>query len=67
MRIFIEKEDKTLDWHKPASKLTAAKLLREFNINPATVILVRNNEVILEDELLESDDNLKILSVISGG
>ena len=32
-----------------------------------TVILVRDDEVILEDEPLESEQEIKILSVISGG
>ncbi|MBI2650726.1 MoaD/ThiS family protein [Candidatus Woesearchaeota archaeon] len=42
-------------------------LLMKLNINPVTVIISRNNELILEDEKLNDNDEIKILSVISGG
>lgn len=42
-------------------------LLKELNMNPVTVIVSRNNELILEDEKLNDNDEIKILSVISGG
>ena len=42
-------------------------LLKELKINPVTVIVSRNNELILEDEKLKNNDELRILSVISGG
>ena len=42
-------------------------LLMKLNINPVTVIVSRNNELILEDEKLNHNDEIKILSVISGG
>lgn len=42
-------------------------LLKELKINPVTVIVSRNNELILEDEKLKNNDEIKILSVISGG
>ncbi|MBI2647525.1 MoaD/ThiS family protein [Candidatus Woesearchaeota archaeon] len=42
-------------------------ILKELSINPITVIVARNNELILEDEPLNDNDKIKILSVISGG
>ena len=42
-------------------------LLKSLNINPVTVIVSRNNELILEEEKLNNNDEIKILSVISGG
>lgn len=42
-------------------------LLKELKINPITVIVTRNNEVITEKEKLKDNDKLEILSVISGG
>ena len=42
-------------------------LLKKLDINPVTVIVSRNNELILEDEKLNDNDKIKILSVISGG
>lgn len=43
------------------------QLLQFLKINPETVIVTRNNEVILETELLQDNDVLELLSVISGG
>lgn len=63
MKVYIEKEDKHLDVRACSGK----QLLELLNINPSTVILVKNNEVVLEDESLEDNDEIKILSVISGG
>ena len=42
-------------------------LLKKLKINPVTVIVSRNNELTLEDEKLKNNDEIKILSVISGG
>ena len=46
---------------------TVLKLLQTLKINPVTVIVSRNSELILETEKLNDNDELKILSVISGG
>jgi sulfur carrier protein ThiS len=63
MKVYIEKENKHLD----AQASNGKELLKTLKINPSAIILVRNNEVILEDESLKEDDEIKILSVISGG
>ena len=48
-------------------KLSGSELLKELNINPSSIILVKNDAIVLEDEILDDDDDVKILSVISGG
>lgn len=63
MKVYVEKENKHLD----AGACSGRQLLELLKINPSTVILVRNDEVVLEDEQLEDTDEIKILSVISGG
>ena len=64
--VFIDKENKntTVDLENNSM---VANLLKILNINPVTVIVSRNNELILEDEKLNDNDEIKILSVISGG
>ena len=64
--VFIDRENKNtkLELENNAS---VADLLKKLSINPVTVIVSRNNELILEDEKLNDNDELKILSVISGG
>lgn len=63
MKVYIEKENKYLD----VNASTGKQLLELLRINPSTVIIVKNNEIILEDEQLNDTDEIKILSVISGG
>lgn len=65
MKVYIEKEDRLLELK--ANDKDIKGLLEDLKINPSTVLTVRNGEVVLEDESLEEDDDIKILSVISGG
>lgn len=46
---------------------SVSDMLKKLKINPVTVIVSRKNELILEDEKLNDQDEIKILSVISGG
>ena len=64
--VFIDRENKNTALELD-NKSIASDLLRKLNINPVTVILSRNSELILEDEKLNDNDEIKILSVISGG
>ena len=43
------------------------EMLKKLNINPQTVIITKNNELITEEEPLKNNDEIKLLSVISGG
>ena len=64
--VYIDRENKNtkLELGKNSAVLD---LLKELKINPVTVIVSRNNELILEDTRLNDNDEIKILSVISGG
>ena len=64
--VFIDRENKNAKLELGNNSIVA-DLLKKLNINPVTVIVSRNNELILEDEKLNNDDEIKILSVISGG
>ncbi len=46
---------------------TVKELLGQLKINSETVLVIRNSEVITEDETLADKDQLKLLSVVSGG
>ena len=63
VKVFIERfnENKELE----ASDVN--ELFNKLNINPETIIVVRNNEIILNDSKLNKRDEVKLLSVISGG
>ena len=66
VKVFVDRDNsnKTIQLGNSSIVLD---LLKNLSINPVTVIVSRNNELILEDEKLKNNDEIKILSVISGG
>lgn len=64
MDIFIEKtkEEKKLEFSG-----TAKELLVKLELNPEAVLVARNGALVTLDEKLSDSDEIKILSVISGG
>lgn len=61
--VFLERENKTVR----VKKIIVKEILKELKINPTTVIIIKNNELITEDAKLSEGDKIKILPVISGG
>jgi len=59
-----ENKEKTIEIDE---NISVKELLKKMNINPVTVIVSKNNNIILEDEQLKDKDDIKIISVISGG
>jgi len=66
LKVFYDREsrEKTIELGNNA---TIKDLLKKMEINPVTVIVSKNNDVVLEDEKLKEKDDIKIISVISGG
>lgn len=63
MEVLIEKENKKV---KKEAK-NVEELLKKLKINPTTVIVSVNDELVTEDYKLNKKDKVKIMSVISGG
>lgn len=66
VNVFIDKKNKNMAIELNKAS-TIYDLLKKLGINPVTVIVSRNNELVLEDEKLNNSDKIRILSVISGG
>ena len=66
VNVFVDRENKTAKI-KLDDGSSVSDLLEKLTINPVTVIVSRNNELILEDEKVNDKDEIKILSVVSGG
>ncbi|MBI2657537.1 MoaD/ThiS family protein [Candidatus Woesearchaeota archaeon] len=64
--VFIDRENKNAELELDGNS-KVSDLLDKLSINPVTVIVSRGNELILDDEKLKNNDDIKILSVISGG
>jgi sulfur carrier protein ThiS len=67
MKVYIEKNSKSLNIKIIKKGIDGKSLLEKLKINLSSIILVKNNEVVLEDEMFENSDDVKILSVVSGG
>ena len=63
VNVFVERENK----YANVKARNSNEIMRLLNINPETVLIVKNNELILAEESLSEKDEVKFLSVISGG
>ena len=64
--IFLERENKkkTITFNKEDSIKT---ILKKLKINPSTIVVSVNNEIVTEDYILQDKDKVELLSVVSGG
>lgn len=65
IEIFNEREQSTIKIEFTGKSVK--DLLDQLKLNPEAFLAVRNNEVITEDEMLQDNDQIELLSVISGG
>jgi len=65
LEIFNEREGSTILIEFAGSKVK--DLLDHLKLNPEAFLVVRNNEVVTEEEILQDQDKVELLSVISGG
>lgn len=63
MKVFLEREKKWVDVQATSMR----DVVKALNLNPTTVLLVKNQKLVTEDTLVTEADEVKILSVISGG
>lgn len=47
--------------------MTIRKALQKLNIEPDSVLIIRNEELITDDEIIKLEDVIKLVPVISGG
>lgn len=64
MNIFIERSN-TLKTVQFSGKVKA--LIKKLELNTETILITRNKELVTEEDILKNTDEIKILSVISGG
>ena len=64
MQVYIERsnEEKELTFNG-----TAKQLCKELDVNPQTVLILQNDELVTEDEELRNEDKIKLITVVSGG
>lgn len=62
--VFLERENKN---HDISFNGSAKDLCKKLGVNINTVVVVKNNEIITEQDIISEKDDIKLLSVISGG
>ncbi len=65
MKVYLERENKNLNLRIKEIKVDS--LLEQLKINKSTVLVVRNDELVAGSIILKDKDEIRILSVISGG
>ena len=66
INVFFDREnkEKTIEVDENSS---VKDLLDKMKINPVTVIVSKDNNILTEDEKINDKDKIKLISVISGG
>jgi len=60
----VKFRDQTFEFDR---EMTVRELLKELNLSPESTLVVRDDEVLTEDEKLRKDDEVRVISAISGG
>ncbi len=55
------------EYEFPEKKLKAKDLLKKLGLSPLSSLVVRNGEVISEEDYVEEGDEVRIINAISGG
>ena len=63
MRVILEREKKEVQM----DATTVKELLEKLELNPLTVLVAKNGEVVTEKARLGDSDEVRILPVFSGG
>lgn len=64
MRILMQHPKRETEMKGPK---TVGQLLKKLDLLPETVLVIRGDELITEDEALQEEDTIEIRPVISGG
>lgn len=62
--LILDKEEKKIEINEG---LTIKDVINDLAISSQTVVSKKNNEIVLEDELIEDGDTIEIIQVIYGG
>ncbi len=64
MKVILKRENTVKEIE---GKKKVKEVLKELDINPESVLVIKDGETLTLDTLLYEDDEVEILSVVSGG
>ncbi len=65
IKVYIEREDK--EYEIEFNGKTVKDLLEYLNLPVSEFVIMKNGEIVTEDEELKDGDYIKIIDVVSGG
>ncbi|MEM0379584.1 MAG: MoaD/ThiS family protein [Nanopusillaceae archaeon] len=65
IKIFIERDMKEFELEFDGN--TVKDLLNNLNLDWSRIVVLKNGEIVTEDEFINSGDYIKILDAVSGG
>ncbi len=51
----------------PEKRLKAKELLKKLGLSPLSSLVIKNDEVISEEDYVEENDKIRVVNAISGG
>jgi len=67
IEVFVEKDNSKKKTNIVPNKTTVKDILKQLGILSSASIVTINNDIATDDDVVKEKDNVKILSVISGG
>jgi len=55
------------EYEFPEKKLKAKELIRKLGLSPLSSLVIKNGEVISEEDYVEEGDEVRVVNAISGG
>ncbi|MEM1895765.1 MAG: MoaD/ThiS family protein [Nanopusillaceae archaeon] len=65
IKVFIERDMK--EFEIEFNGKTVRELLDNLNIDWSRVVVIKNGEIVTEDEIINNNDYIKIFDAVSGG
>lgn len=65
VKVFVERENKTYDLDINGKKII--DILNHFGFSPSRFVVLKNKEIVTEDEEINENDYIEILDAVSGG
>ncbi len=54
------------EWEIPGGK-TVRRIIEELELNPESVLAVQNGKLVNEETIVDDEDEIRLMAVISGG
>lgn len=64
IKVIIRKKEQEVEYRPP---MTVKKVFKQLNLLPEAYLVIRNGELIVEQDILRDGETVKLVPVVSGG